>query len=246
MKLKYQFFIVTILVMIAYWTYNRRNFAKTFSQPFDLQYHLSQYQKERESLAAQREDLAKRWAAASGNEATEEKLISEAFTILSKHIPERIFPYWYDTEWDFNGTTQNPRQGAIACGYFVTTTLEHSGFKLPRVKMAQQAASVIIKSLCEPNTVKTYTKMPELNAYLDRRPNGLFILGLDNHVGFILKQGKERHFIHSTIGGGKKVLTQKLVDAGVVHSSKIKMIGDLTSSKQTLIAWIKGDYLDLK
>ena len=43
------------------------------------------------------------------------------------------FEHWKGTPWDFNGTTRTPGEGAIACGYFVTTVLEQAGFKIERV-----------------------------------------------------------------------------------------------------------------
>ena len=38
-----------------------------------------------------------------------------------RNITQEVFSYWYKTQWDFNGITQTPQQGKIACGYFVTT-----------------------------------------------------------------------------------------------------------------------------
>src|SRR5205823_2478360 len=34
-----------------------------------------------------------------------------------------LFPAWAGTPWDYNGTATRPREGKIACGYFVTTLL---------------------------------------------------------------------------------------------------------------------------
>ena len=56
--------------------------------------------------------------------------------------------YWVETKWDFNGVSRVSRQGSIACGYFVTTVLEDIGFKLNRIKLSQQASSVMIFNLC--------------------------------------------------------------------------------------------------
>ena len=69
-----------------------------------------------------------------------------------------LFPYWYGTKWDFNGTTRVPGEGFIACGYFVTNTLTDMGFIIPRVKWAQSASEVFIKKLsC---TVKRFSNVP--------------------------------------------------------------------------------------
>ena len=55
-----------------------------------------------------------------------------------------IFPAWYGTTWDFNGISQTPGEGKIACGYFVSTCLRDAGFNVPRIRMAQQPSQRII------------------------------------------------------------------------------------------------------
>src|SRR5688572_11801089 len=49
---------------------------------------------------------------------------------LETCLRDSMFEYWYGTRWGFYGTTPKPRQGKIACGYFVTTTLKHLGLNI--------------------------------------------------------------------------------------------------------------------
>src|SRR5215212_694349 len=35
-------------------------------------------------------------------------------------VYDSIIPYWIGTKWNFNGITEVPQKGSIACGYFVT------------------------------------------------------------------------------------------------------------------------------
>ena len=244
MKLSYQFLIVSALVLIAVLMQLRKKGNILSGDTFNLERHLSDYELAKEKLALKQQTLRKSWNAAPA--ASQKTIIKEARKLLVESIPTEIFTYWYGTKWAFHGTTQTPRKGSIACGYFVSTTLEQSGFKLPRIKMAQQAASVIIKSLCLPSSIKTYTNMPDLERYLRDKPNGLFILGLDKHVGYILKQDDKCYFIHSTVAQGRKVVKEDLMQAKVVNRSKIKMIGDLTGNDAIIKAWIEGKFLALK
>ncbi|MFT5617115.1 MAG: hypothetical protein ACI85I_000331 [Arenicella sp.] len=46
---------------------------------------------------------------------------------LTESLINQIIPFWYGTEWDFNGYTAIPNQGEIACGYFVSIHSEMSG-----------------------------------------------------------------------------------------------------------------------
>jgi hypothetical protein len=244
MKLSYQFLIVSALVLIAVLMQMRKKGNILSGDKFNLEQHLSDYQSAREALATKQQKIKKSWNTVPA--AAQETIIKEARKLLVETNPADIFSYWYGTKWAFHGTTQSPRKGSIACGYFVSTTLEQSGFKLPRIKMAQQAASVMIKSLCLPSSIKTYTTMPDLERYLRDKPSGLFILGLDKHVGYILKQDNQCYFIHSTVAQGRKVVKEDLMKAKVVNRSKIKMIGDLTGNDAIIKAWIEGEFLALK
>ena len=101
------------------------------------------------------------------------------FDKIERHLVEMltdsIFPFWIGTKWGFYGTTQVPGKGKIACGYFVSTTLEHAGFDIERIKLAQQASSVIISTLC--NKKKTIK-------YL----HYLLVIKLDKFKCFIAKK----------------------------------------------------------
>ena len=58
---------------------------------------------------------------------------------------QKIFPYWIGTKWDYNGYTNRPgNDKIIACGYFVSTTLKHMGFKWNRFDLAKMYSSNIV------------------------------------------------------------------------------------------------------
>lgn len=71
------------------------------------------YKAELDSIRTNRLELKKKQAGKNA--------LKAAFV---RQITQKVFPYWYGTKWDFNGTTEMPQEGSIACGYFVTTTYE--------------------------------------------------------------------------------------------------------------------------
>lgn len=137
-------------------------------------------------------------AYSNSNEGNKTQIIDDARTYLLNVLTNDVFVQWYGTKWDFNGTTRTPKKGEIACGYFVTTVLENVGFQLPRIKWAQSASEVFIEKLA-PNDLKRFTDRPlsEIKKYLINKGNGLYLVGLDTHVGFVLVEGKTISFIHS-------------------------------------------------
>ena len=162
-----------------------------------------------------------------------------ASDFLFKTINTGITYYWTGTPWDFNGTTREPQKGTIACGYFITNVLSDLGFNIQRVKLAQQASSVMIAQLTV--DVKRLKSMDELNTYLEGQPvNSVFIAGLDFHTGFILKARDGCYFLHANYIKKEGVIKEKLDESAALKNSKSFMIGNLTANTALLDSWIKS------
>lgn len=141
--------------------------------------------------------------------------------------------YWIGTKWDFNGTTQQPQNGAIACGYFVTTVLEDFGIKLKRIFLAQQASSVMISKLCLKKSIKTFSNIEQLEHYLkNRNKQEIYIVGLDYHTGFIIRDGEKNYFLHSNYINREGVIKEEIQKSNALKSSKIIVIGSLSQNEE--------------
>lgn len=153
-------------------------------------------------------------------------LVALAREYVSTTLCDSIWSHWYGTDWDFYGTTETPGKGNIVCGYFVTTTLKHVGYNIDRVTLAQQAASVIITTMCGKGKTKIIgnNNTEELVAYMNEQSDGVYICGLDNHVGFIQKQGDKIYFVHSSgLSNQLKVMKEKRSRV-VTRSNILKLI----------------------
>ncbi len=149
-----------------------------------------------------------------------------------------VFPYWYGTSWDFNGISDKPQRGYIACGYFVSTTLKHCGIELNRYKVAQQYSHSIVNTLC--SDVKKYTELDVLLEYVRSQPDNVYVVGLDNHVGFISKQNGSITFIHSSFVGISCVESEEAAQSAVLASSTLYVLGNATGNKNLLLRWLQG------
>jgi len=114
-------------------------------------------------------------------------------------LVDSILPYWYGTPWDFNGTTQTPGEGSIACGYFITTVLQHAGVRINRVRLAQCASQQMIEEIIVNNQKRIFSNasMEKFTGHIKQQGFGLYIVGLDAHVGFLYNDGQEIYFIHA-------------------------------------------------
>jgi hypothetical protein len=155
------------------------------------------------------------------------------FSVLNTDIPE----YWTGTPWSFNGTTRVPQHGSIACGCFVTNTLSDLGFNIQRIKLAQMASSQMINTLCV--NVKTLKGMDQLKEYLKTQPaKSVFIVGLDFHTGYIIKDEKAAYFLHSNYISAKGVMKENIETSHALANSKAYVIGSLTENTPELKAWV--------
>lgn len=152
------------------------------------------------------------------------------FRVVAVDMPR----YWKGTKWDFNGVTRTPGEGAIACGYFITTILDDAGLKLNRARLAQEPSSVLIKSTC--NKIKNCSGFDQLKTYLDSAEDkSVFIVGLDFHTGFIIKQAGQCYFLHSNYINKSGVVKELIDESRALKSSKSFMIGCLTCNKDFLL-----------
>ena len=77
-------------------------------------------------------------------------------------VSNDLYLFWKDTPWDFNGTTNQPGQGTIACGFFVATLLQDMGLKVNRRKLSVCASSQMMKSLV-PQATTQKSKQAQLS-----------------------------------------------------------------------------------
>lgn len=142
-----------------------------------------------------------------------DSMIGVARAYLFDVITTDFFNQWYGTEWDFNGTTRTPKEGKIACGYFITTVLSDAGFKIPRTYWAQQASEYYITRMT--TDIKRFSNKPvgTVIDYFKGRDDGLYIVGLDNHVGFVYKKGKRLQFVHASYYDPKKGVQSEALDS---------------------------------
>jgi hypothetical protein len=142
-------------------------------------------------------------------------------------IIDSLVPYWYGTPWDYDGITEKPGEGKIACGYFVTTLVRDAGLPVQRAKMAQVVSAEMIANLCS-KPIKRTQNIDELVRYISTfKHRTIFIIGLDNHTGFVTKDASGIHFIHSTVVTPAMVKSEPLTESLPITASKNYFIAPL-------------------
>ena len=197
------------------------------------------YQSTLKTLAVAKAELADQYRRAA-NQTARQAIIEKAQTKFVTAFDKDIVPFWYGTDWDFYGTSETPGEGKIACGYFVTTVLRDAGVRVNRVSLAQQASENIVKSLTGKNFIERFhnASLKEFVKKIEQSGFGLYVVGLDFHVGFILHDGADVYFIHSSYVAPSKVVREKAVESTVLASSKYRVVGKISGDEQFLIKWL--------
>jgi hypothetical protein len=160
-------------------------------------------------------------------------------------VADGLFPQWYETPWNFYGTTETPRQGSIACGYFVSTILRDAGFRVERERLAQQASELIIKTLTSERYIKRFSDVPLasfVEAIREWGP-GLYVVGLDIHTGFMLLDGEEVWFVHSSYVQPAHVVKEAAASSIILGQSRYRVAGRISADHELMLKWLKGQAL---
>lgn len=155
--------------------------------------------------------------------------------------PKAVRAAWEGTPWAFYGTSTLPREGSIACGYYVTTVLEQAGFRIERVLLAQQASAHLVATMVRGTQVAWLRLADGAQAPREIRRrfgDGLLIVGLDAHVGFLRVDGQRAAFCHSSWLSPVAVTCED-AGASAAFASKLYVVGD-TLNDAALDDWLFG------
>lgn len=171
--------------------------------------------------------------------------VGQAFTNC---LLTEIVPHWYGTTWAFEGHTETPGQGQIACGYFVSTTLLHTGLNLNRYRLAQQGPADEALMLSQGDTVRVVRRSGAAQAmalWREQLRDGLYFIGLDAmHVGYLLKLGARLYFLHSNYAQPYQVQLQRAEESVLMGFSTF-YLADITFNGRLMEYWLNGEKVPL-
>jgi hypothetical protein len=170
--------------------------------------------------------------------------LSFARAALVTAFDTQLFPAWAGTPWDFYGTTEVPREGQIACGYYVSTLMRDAGFKVERVELAKEASEHIVRTLAEAGETLRFrnAEPPKLLAQVRAKlGEGLFVVGMDFHVAFLRIDPKGEQLCHAAAFEPRAAVCEDAATStGFV--SRYHVVGKLFADAQ-LRGWAAGQRL---
>ncbi len=169
-----------------------------------------------------------------------DSIILQAKEYWVQLIGSEFYNYWQGTPWDFNGTTTEPKNGTIACGFFVTTVLKDAGVPINRHKLAICPSLKMMQALTSPKEIKNLSSLSysRFSDWLMQFGKSVFVIGLDYHTGFIVNDGQEVWFIHSNYIDKVGLVKEKVSRSEALQASKTRYITCLTNSEKFLRSWL--------
>jgi len=198
-----------------------------------------------QQLAQRRTALAARYTKAS-TPAAQAACLAEARKLWLSALDNTVFPAWESTPWSFYGQTWSPRQGSVACGYFVTTTLFDTGLRLQRSLLARQGSERLIKNLIAEKNISRYRQVSQAKFVQQVRAlgPGLYLVGLDFHVAFLrVSEGGAVQMVHSSWIRPRPRVVREAADSSPALASKYRVVGKLSADEALLKAWLLGQPL---
>lgn len=188
-----------------------------------------------------RKELATRYRGAR-TDAARQVVIGDARVFLETVLPD-MMSCWLGTPWDFNGTSEAPGDGHIACGYFVATLLRDAGFRVHRYRLAKQPSQNILRTFLPSSelSLRVGIPYPEYASELRGMEPGIRIVGLDTHVGFIVSGKESFRFVHSSGSEPWCVVDETEEKAAVLERSNYRVQGSLTANPEVIRKWLLGE-----
>lgn len=185
------------------------------------------YSLTKQEIISLRDSLRRIYHAANSNQSKE--IAASGENVFTHAVIEKIIAHWHGTPWHFNGITEESRKGQIACGYFVTTILRDAGFKVQRIKLAQSPASVIIEKVADKNSIRHFGLKPVsyVDSVVKSMGEGLYVVGLDFHVGFLYCNVASVYFIHSNYIRREGVVKELIQQSAAFGNSNYRVIGKI-------------------
>lgn len=204
--------------------------------------HVHAYGHAKVKIEKERRALATAFRQA-GSAAERDALIARAGRVMARAVARKLLPAWYGTPWSFNGVTERPRAGTIACGALVAIVLRDAGIKLAPREMTVLAAERMIRSLVGPENIRRWQDVGEQKFLEDMRKwgPGLYQIGLDSHTGLMLVEKDELHFIHATRRFPYTVVNEKASESRTLLHSRYRIAGKVSADHGLLEKWLLAE-----
>jgi hypothetical protein len=192
-------------------------------------------------IAQRRAQLAGRWAEAESRSVPVERIAAEI--AASVHALTR---HWLGTRWGLGQPqAMSPgRDGKINCGTFVGRVLHDAGFVVDVPHLQRQPSQLIIRSFTASSRRWSRAPMERFLADVRSMGPGLFIIGLDFHVGLLVQTDDDLRFVHASYET-RTVVDEPARAARPIIDSGYRVVGKLLGP-DNVRDWLAGRRIEVR
>jgi hypothetical protein len=202
-------------------------------------------------IEGRRNELAQRYRGATDDRARAQ-IRAEARAFLEATIVSDIFPAWLGTPWGTgaNSTACVPHEPGkvVGCSYFLTAVLQNAGLRLEsRARFAQAPSLWIQRALLPPAAhVVRFGSLPapELRRRIAALGDGLYVVGLNYHVGFLVVRGDAVDVVHANYDVANPVVVREPLETSFVIAASRDagyFVSPLFRDDRILELWLTGE-----
>jgi hypothetical protein len=204
--------------------------------------HAGHYAALKAEIAERRAELAELWRGSGDRKAVEAAVHDEILTNVT-----RLAALWLGTRWGLGAPQlSEPGDGKINCGTFVGTVLRDAGFEVHVKKLQRQPSQLIIRSFVGNDRMKRFSNA-SMKRFLDEVRSmgpGLFIIGLDFHVGLLVQTEDDLRFVHASYET-RTVVDEPAASAGPIVDSNYRVVGKILSDRNVR-DWLEHNRIRVK
>jgi hypothetical protein len=177
-------------------------------------------------------------------------LRQQARRLVLSAITDQIFPAWMGTPWGLgpNSTAIRPHQPGkvVGCSYFVTGVLLNAGLRLSSRARFAQAPSVLMQQALTPDRHDLHRipgmPMAKLTQRLLALGDGVYIVGLNIHTGFLVIRDGQVRVVHASYTPPQEVVDEPLDTSLVIAYSAGRgyVVTPLFAGDRLVDHWLAG------
>jgi hypothetical protein len=148
-------------------------------------------------------------------------------------IVRDIIPTWLGTPWTMavirdglkpNAAHPFEKGKGISCSWFIVSVLRNAGLRFVNPRHFAGTISIHLQYALTPRkrAIHRYanTSPEQLKEKMRKLGDGLYVIGLDCHVGFVYVENETVNFLHSSYTGPTEVVVEPLDRSAAIHNSE--------------------------
>jgi hypothetical protein len=202
-------------------------------------------------IEADRRALFERWNAADrdGREAVRE----EARACVIEAITREIFPGWMGMPWTMAGMQEGLKPNAsvpgergrgVSCSWFVVSVLRNAGLRFAGPPRFAGTIAVHFEHSIAPGQIKRFwdTTPEALERKLVALGPGLWVIGLNCHIGFVHVTADRAWFVHSSYVEPYAVVREAISTSEAIALSEDRgyVLAPLFRDTRLIEHWLSG------